>query len=185
MSRVSLDKAERGWFRTKCPQSEWQLRHTVLFSDRCELLWVSYVHPRLRHLTVVGSSLFSWYNDDPETRAKIEREVAACYVTGQPRQLVYRVASGNVEILAEVCFERVANLIACSWRLVIGDGLTGREREILLLICDELTAAEIAAKLGISSSTYEYYRAALLKKTGAVSTAGLVRWAIRYGLIEP
>lgn len=57
--------------------------------------------------------------------------------------------------------------------------LTKREKEILILICNELNTNEIAEKLFISSYTVESHRKNLLAKTGSKNVAGLVRFAIQ------
>jgi DNA-binding NarL/FixJ family response regulator len=60
--------------------------------------------------------------------------------------------------------------------------LTEREKEVLELICQELTNTEIAEKLFLSARTVEGYRNNMLVKTGCKNTAGLVIFAIRYGI---
>lgn len=62
--------------------------------------------------------------------------------------------------------------------------LSRREKEILGLILDELTTKEIAGKLFISVGTVETHRRNMLAKVGARNTAGLVRIAIEYGLVD-
>lgn len=62
--------------------------------------------------------------------------------------------------------------------------LTERELEVLKLICTECTNSEIAARLFISTRTVEGHRNNLLIKTGCRNTAGLVIFAIRYGLFD-
>lgn len=64
------------------------------------------------------------------------------------------------------------------------DGLTNREKEILLLICQEYTTPEIAARLFLSERTVEGHRNNLLQKTGARNAAGLVIYAIQKQLFE-
>jgi len=64
------------------------------------------------------------------------------------------------------------------------EGLTLREKEIIQLICQEFTAAEIADKLFISKRTAEGHRNNLLLKTGCRNTAGLVIFAIRNQLFN-
>lgn len=62
--------------------------------------------------------------------------------------------------------------------------LTERESLILRMICDELTNTEIADKLFISSRTVDGHRTNLLAKIGCKNTAGLVIFAIKYGVFE-
>lgn len=62
--------------------------------------------------------------------------------------------------------------------------LTSREQEVLQLICEELTNAEIAQKLFISNRTVEGHRNNLLSKLGCRNTAGLVVYALKYNLVQ-
>lgn len=61
--------------------------------------------------------------------------------------------------------------------------LNDRERQVLELICDGLTAAEIGKKIFLSPRTVEGIRASLLEKTSAANTAKLVSFAIKNGLV--
>jgi two-component system, NarL family, nitrate/nitrite response regulator NarL len=62
--------------------------------------------------------------------------------------------------------------------------LTTREREILALIVKEFTSEEIAAKLFISKKTVDNHRTNILDKTNCKSTVGLVKFAIKAGLVD-
>jgi len=62
--------------------------------------------------------------------------------------------------------------------------LTEREKEILMLICKQLTTEEISEKLYIAVKTVETHRADLLSKTKAKNVAGLVLWAIKNGYYD-
>ena len=62
--------------------------------------------------------------------------------------------------------------------------LSQREKEILRLIAQEFSRAEIAKQLFISKRTYDNHRQQLLKKLNVSGTAGLVKAAIKMGLIE-
>lgn len=59
-----------------------------------------------------------------------------------------------------------------------------RELEVLRLICEELTNAEIAEKLSLSKRTIDGHRAALFEKSGVKNTAGLVLYAVRNGIVK-
>lgn len=61
--------------------------------------------------------------------------------------------------------------------------LSGREREILLLVAEGLSAKEIANELHIGTKTVEAHRARLMRKLGARKATELVRYALRHGLI--
>jgi len=63
------------------------------------------------------------------------------------------------------------------------DLLTHRETEVLKLIGLGDTSKEIAYKLGIAVSTVDVHRKKLLRKVGTSSAAGLIRFAIKSGLV--
>lgn len=63
------------------------------------------------------------------------------------------------------------------------DYLTNREREVLELICQQLSTNEIAEKLFISSRTVEGHRNNLLLKTESKNVAGLVVYAIQNKIV--
>ena len=64
------------------------------------------------------------------------------------------------------------------------DNLTQREREVLILIADGLTNAEIAEQLGISVKTVDRHRENLMRKLNLHSRVDLVKYAIKRGLID-
>ncbi|HKB77133.1 MAG TPA: response regulator transcription factor [Myxococcales bacterium] len=63
--------------------------------------------------------------------------------------------------------------------------LTGRQREILQLIAEGHSRKEIAQRLQLSVKTVESHRAQLAERLGTRSTAELVRWAVRHGIVAP
>ena len=62
--------------------------------------------------------------------------------------------------------------------------LTERECEVLRLITDGLSSREIAADLGVSLKTIDSHRSNLMEKLDIHKVSGLVRFAIRVGLVE-
>jgi len=64
-------------------------------------------------------------------------------------------------------------------------GLTGREREVLQMVAEGLSSKEIATELGVSTRTVESHRANVMGKLGIHKVSGLVRFAIREGLLNP
>ena len=67
----------------------------------------------------------------------------------------------------------------------VGDRLTPRQREILLLIAEGQTTKEIARTLNLSVKTVEMHRSQLMERLQIRDVAGLVRYAIRTGLVSP
>ena len=64
------------------------------------------------------------------------------------------------------------------------DPLTPREREVLQLVAEGKTTKEIASTLGLSVKTADTHRGKIMRKLEIHDTAGLVRYAIRRGLVQ-
>ncbi|MFA6277695.1 MAG: response regulator transcription factor [Pedobacter sp.] len=62
--------------------------------------------------------------------------------------------------------------------------LTTREKEVLQLICKQLSSNEIAEKLFLSTRTVEGHRNNLLLKTGSRNIAGLVLYALKHKVFD-
>jgi two-component system response regulator NreC len=65
------------------------------------------------------------------------------------------------------------------------DPLSPRERRVVQLIAEGQSTKQVAALLKISVKTAETHRARIMTKLNIHQTAGLVRYAIRRGLIVP
>ena len=65
------------------------------------------------------------------------------------------------------------------------DLLTPRQREILQLVAEGRTTKEIARVLKVSVKTVETHRAQLMDRLDIHDVTGLVRFAIRVGLVQP
>jgi DNA-binding NarL/FixJ family response regulator len=63
-------------------------------------------------------------------------------------------------------------------------GLTVRQREILKLICDGLSEKEIAGRLDISSHTVHVHKNNIMNILDIHTKAGLIRYALREGIIQ-
>jgi len=61
--------------------------------------------------------------------------------------------------------------------------LTARQREVLQLIADGVRPTNIARRLRISVKTVESHRAQIMERLGIRTTAGLVRYALKTGII--
>jgi len=65
------------------------------------------------------------------------------------------------------------------------DPLTPRQREVLKRVAEGRSTKEIAFDLGLSVKTIETHRAQIMERLGIRDVAGLVRYAMRTGLVPP
>lgn len=105
-----------------------------------------------------------------------------------------RAAADLLEAIREVSQSRtylspgVAGAVArayCDRTAPPADPLTPRERQVLQLVAEGKSTKQAAAILGISVKTADSHRTRLMEKLDIHDTAGLVRYAIRRGLIQP
>lgn len=136
------------------------------------ILSTYYKETFLGYMLKLGVSAFLPKNIAPDTLVQVIRKVQAkgLYFTeddiaGIQKQLLsgYKFKSPDIQGESEI---------------------TAREAEVLKLICDQKTSAEIAEKLFVSIRTVEGHRNNLLIKTGAKNTVGLVLYALLHGLID-
>ena len=62
--------------------------------------------------------------------------------------------------------------------------LTARQREVLQLVAEGRSAKEIARSLSISVRTVEYHKYQLMETLGLHTTAELIHFALKHGLVE-
>ncbi len=60
---------------------------------------------------------------------------------------------------------------------------TPRQREVLELLAEGLSAKQIAARLNISARTVEFHKYTLMESVGAKSNAELIRYATKHGFV--
>jgi DNA-binding NarL/FixJ family response regulator len=62
--------------------------------------------------------------------------------------------------------------------------LTGRQREVLQLLAEGHSVKEIASILGISSKTVEFHKYGMMENLGLKTSADLVRYAVKHGIVD-
>ncbi|WP_439535640.1 response regulator [Methyloversatilis sp.] len=62
--------------------------------------------------------------------------------------------------------------------------LSPRERQVVVMVVNGSTSAEIAAELHVSAKTVDSYRSRLMAKLGTGDITALVKLALRHGLID-
>jgi len=77
------------------------------------------------------------------------------------------------------CFQRTSSSDQ------IWERLTARQREVLQLVAEGRSSKEIAVRLGITARTAKAHRAQLMEALDIHDIAGLVRYAIRRGMVAP
>lgn len=101
-------------------------------------------------------------------------------------EAIYTLHRGEQYFSKQVTDQLVAGLQNPNRRPKNGfiEKITRREKEILQLIVEEMTTDEIAEKLFISNSTVVSHRKSLLRKLQAKNTAGLVKAAYEFNLLN-
>mgnify|MGYP003818837119 FL=1 len=97
-------------------------------------------------------------------------------------EAIREVARGNTYLCAGTSESVMAGPTANGTN---GAPLSTRERQVLQLIAEGNATKEIAARLGLSVKTAESHRGRVMAKLGIHDVAGLVRYAIRHGMIQP
>jgi two-component system response regulator NreC len=115
-------------------------------------------------------------------RAGVRGYVVKTQMVADLVQAIREVSRGRVYLGSEVSGRVVEAYLAHSNAPV--DPLTSRERQVLQLVAEGKTTKEIAHLLGVSVKTADTHRTRLMEKLGIHNTAGLVRYAIRRGVIE-
>jgi len=98
------------------------------------------------------------------------------------REAIRRVLAGH----SYYCAESARLLVeAMRSEAALGSNLTAREREVLRGIARGDNPKVIAEHLGVSAKTVQNHLTNLKDKLGIQEPAGLVRYAIKHGYVEP
>jgi two-component system, NarL family, response regulator DegU len=88
------------------------------------------------------------------------------------------------DLVASVLRKKVKEKKAPPRPTFINQELSDREKEIVILVCQELTIKEIGNRLSLSESTVKNHRANIMEKVGVQNVVGLVKYAYESGLIK-
>jgi DNA-binding NarL/FixJ family response regulator len=95
---------------------------------------------------------------------------------------IHTVYSGKRYLPPELADDVLAHLVDPA----AGDDpvakLSSRERQVLQLLAESRSVAQIAQSLALSPKTVETYRARIMTKVGVRDLASLVRFAIQHGI---
>lgn len=62
--------------------------------------------------------------------------------------------------------------------------LTGRQKEVLQLLAEGRCVKEVASLLGISTRTVEFHKYGMMEALGLKTSAELVRYAVKHGIVD-
>jgi DNA-binding NarL/FixJ family response regulator len=105
-------------------------------------------------------------------------------VTAVANGETYLSPAASKHVVDEYVQRAAGSTPAGSDERALGERLTPRQREILQLIAEGHSTKEIARMLQISVKTAESHRTQLMERLGIHDVAGLVRYALRAGLID-
>jgi DNA-binding NarL/FixJ family response regulator len=100
-------------------------------------------------------------------------------------QAIRAVARGETYLTTAVAKHVIAGILHKSGAAGSLERLTPCQREVLQLIAEGNTTKKMAEKLGISVKTAEAHRIQLMEALDIHDIAGLVRYAIRMGVVAP
>lgn len=166
---------------------------------RPEILLTDISMPRLNGLELVQRvstefpetrSIILSMHAEVEYATKAIRAGARGYLlkdSGKPEleMAIRAVARGESYLSPAVSTQVIAEYVKLKdARLAAQDPLTHRQREVLKLIAEGHTTRSLAQQLDISVKTADTHRVQLMERLGIHDIAGLVRYAIRTGLID-
>jgi DNA-binding NarL/FixJ family response regulator len=135
--------------------------------------------------------LLSMYSDEgfvhQALQCGVKGYVLKSSVSDELLWAVRAVASGKTYLSSPISEIVVESAIHPYSGSLDGDPLSSlspREKEILQLIAEEYTSAEIGKMLSISEKTVEKHRTKLMEKLNVRNLAGLVRLAVKYHLVD-
>jgi two-component system, NarL family, response regulator DegU len=151
-------------------------------AETCEHIISKFPNVKMIILTMHDSSKFILHMMDMGVHAFLLKNT-------EPDELekaIYSVVEKDFyhnELVATVLRKNVKDRIPRNKPLFQHGELTEREKEILLLICQELTMKEIGQRLFLSENTVRNHRVNIMEKVGVHNIVGLVRFAYETGLV--
>lgn len=125
----------------------------------------------IAHMIQMGVHGFMLKNADP-----LELEKA-----------IYAVVENDFyqnDLIAGVLRSKMKEIKSSRRRVFESVDLSEREKEILHLICMELTIREIGIRLSLSENTVRNHRVRIMDKIGVKNTVGLVKYAFQSGMVS-
>jgi DNA-binding NarL/FixJ family response regulator len=144
-----------------------------------------------RHLRKVlpgAKIIFVTVNQDPEFAAEAFRIGASAYLLKNCAalelfQAIQEVLKGRSYVSPTVTQGMLESLSHPHKSERGTERLTTRQREVLQLLAEGFSMKQIAAQLNITSRTVAYHKYAMMDQLGIKSTAELVQFAVKQGIV--
>lgn len=142
-----------------------------------------------RDFPEVAVLVLSMYSAEEHVRPAIRAGAAGYLLKGSGLSdlvaAIRAVASGEAFLSPQVAKILLRDARTDDEAATSSGPLTAREREILQLVGEGSSSPEIARSLSLSVKTVEGHRSRIMAKLNIHDVAGLVRYAIRTGLVSP
>lgn len=159
------------------------MQYFTAFDSTGIIVWQSHTAREYSRTEMVGTHAWKWVHPNEVERCK--RTLATAIVTRHRESFVHvGTRDRQTYEVAYVPLPTSATVMA-EVKAVSTHTLTDREVQVLEAIFNDETPQQLSKRLGLSISTIESYRASLKRKLDAKGTAGIVRAAIRMGLLSP
>ena len=99
-------------------------------------------------------------------------------------QAIRAVERGDFYLSSDISNVVVQRFLSSDAATAESEPLSDRERQILQLVAEGNTNRKIASMLGVTLKTVDTYRTRMMTKLGIHDTPGLVRYAIRKGIVQ-
>jgi DNA-binding NarL/FixJ family response regulator len=141
----------------------------------------------LRKQQINTKFVFLTMHADPEMASEALRAGASGFLpknsAGEELATALRaVMQGNVYLSPLIAGKIIDSLGSSTHRN--GEKITSRQRDVLRLIAEGLSVKQIAAELDLSPRTVETHKYEMMQSLGVQSIAGLVRYAVRSGVVS-
>jgi DNA-binding NarL/FixJ family response regulator len=145
---------------------------------------------RLHHPTIKVIMLSMFSSSGSITQAVENGASGYLLKNAEPEELkiaIFDVLASGFYFNENVSKAMIAGFVSknqISPKLTYTNELSEREKQVLLLVCDEQTNKEIADKLNLSLRTIEGHRKRIIDKIGCKSIIGAVMYAIRENIAQ-
>ena len=145
---------------------------------------------QLKRLMPAVKVVFLTVNEDPDLAAEAFRAGAAAFLlknsaASELLQAIFSVIQGRSYVTPLATASMVDGLLHPPEPAKGARELSVRQREILQLLAEGRTMKEIAAMLKITPRTVAHHKYSMMQELGIKSSAELVRFAIKKGIVGP